>query len=201
MKPTILILFLITPIFLLAQYSKPTRIYEKGQVDLQASVGLFQTYVADKPESILPPVNLAVRWLITDQVSLGLFAAHSASRIKADPTFDSSDGSWHNKTYFVGIENGFHYTKMDNWDIYGGLSLFYQYVKIEASEPGMEKIKMHSGIKSQSGKLRHDRFCWCPQSAVPSLLPFCRAGVWHFSFQGRSWLQAIREPQNDLLNH
>ena len=114
--------------------------------------------------------------MITDQVSLGLFAAHSAARIKADPAFDSAEGSWHNRTYFLGIENGFHYTKMDNWDLYGGLSLFYQYVRIEATEPGMEKIRLHTGIKPHSGKLAMTAFVGARKALFPRCSLFAELG-------------------------
>ena len=88
----ILTLFLASTIVMNAQYSKPARIYGKGQVDLQASVGLFPTYIADKPESIVPPHQLGVRWLVSKQVSLGVFAGYSLSRSKEKLLFDSMRG-------------------------------------------------------------------------------------------------------------
>lgn len=149
----ILTLFLASTIALNAQYSKPTRIFGKGQVDLQAAVGLFPTYVADKPESILPPLQVSMRWLVSKQVSLGVFAGYSVSRSKEKLLFDSMRGRWDNQTLFLGIENGFHYTKMDNWDLYSGLTLLYQHLRMETDNPEFKKAMAHSGIREQRGRM------------------------------------------------
>ena len=153
MKNLILTLFLISPMLLSAQYSKPTRIFGKGQVDVQAAVGIFPTYIADHPEPIVPPLHLSVRWMVARQVSLSAFTGYSTCRSREELAFDNARGRWYNQTWFLGIENGFHYTKLDNWDLHGGLSLLYQHVQLDTESPELKRAMEHSGIKFQRGKM------------------------------------------------
>ena len=92
MKNLILTLFLISPMLLSAQYSKPTRIFGKGQVDVQAAVGMFPTYIADHPEPIVPPLHLSVRWMVARQVSLSAFTGYSTCRSREELAFDNTRG-------------------------------------------------------------------------------------------------------------
>lgn len=62
MKTLIVILIIINSFSMNAQYSQPMRIFERGQVDIQAAVGPFPAYIAaDKPSSIFPPFHFGIR--------------------------------------------------------------------------------------------------------------------------------------------
>jgi hypothetical protein len=143
----------LAPGILFSQYTKPTRIFGKGQVDIQASVGIFPTYIADKPQSIIPPLQLSVRWMVARPVSLSVFGGYSYSRSRERLVFDSTRFSLYNQSYFLGLENGFHYTRIDNWDLYGGLCLLYQSIRIEADNPDFTRAMANFGIEARKGKL------------------------------------------------
>ncbi len=149
-----LTLFLLTamPLLLNAQYAKPTRVFDRGQVDIQAGLGIFPTYVADRPETMLPPLQLGVRYMASQFLSIGAFGGYSQSQSREKLLRDSIRGRWYNQSYFLGMEYGFHYTKLANWDLYGGLSLLYQHIRIEADNPEFEKAMRQTGIKPRHGK-------------------------------------------------
>lgn len=153
MKNFILSFLLISPFLLQAQYSKPTRVFGKGQLDIQAGVGIFPTYIADKPEPVVLPLQLSLRWMATDLLSFNAFAGYSTCRSREEVMFDNTRGRWYNETWFLGVENGFHYTKIDDWDLYGGLSLLYQHVRLETDSPDLIRAMVHSGIQPQRGKM------------------------------------------------
>ncbi|MCB9276773.1 MAG: hypothetical protein H6564_22255 [Lewinellaceae bacterium] len=153
MRTLALTLLLTVPFFLHAQYSKPARAFGAGQVDLQAAVGLFPTYLADRPESVLPPLQLGVRWLVSKNFSLGAVGGYSTSRSKEMSLFDSIRGRWENTTYFLGLQNGFHYTQIEDWGLYGGFCLLYQYAMVSSNDPDFEKAMRHTGIQESSGKM------------------------------------------------
>lgn len=153
MKNLIIALLLISPIILHAQYSKPARVFGKGQLDIQAGVGIFPTYIADHPESIVPPLHLSLRWMVAKPISLNLFTGYSTCRSRQELVFDNARGRWYNETWFLGLENGFHYNKIDNWDLYGGLSLLYQHVRLETDSPELKRAMAQTGIRPQRGKM------------------------------------------------
>lgn len=153
MKTLFLTLFLAAPFLLNAQYSRPARIFGARQVDMFAAIGIFPTYMADKPEAVMPPLQFGARWMLSGHLSLGAFGGYSTSRSKEKVLFDSVRGRWYNTTFFLGLENGFHYTRIDNWDLYGGFCLLYQYTLVSSDNPEFEKIMGHTGIQARSGKM------------------------------------------------
>jgi opacity protein-like surface antigen len=152
MKHLIILLLLGVPLLLNAQYYKPARLFDRGQMDIQAGLGIFPTYLADRPEIIMPPLQVGARYMVSQYVSLGAFAGYSLSQSREKILHDSIRGRWFNQSYFLGTELGFHYTKIDNWDLYGGLSLLYQYVRLEADNPEFEKAMRQTGIQARRGK-------------------------------------------------
>jgi hypothetical protein len=152
MKNFTLLFFAIYPFILNAQYPAPARVFGEGQVDIQVALGIFPTYIADRPESIMPPVHLGVRWLRYKYLSLGAFSGYSQSQSRDMLLLDSIRGSWVNQTWFLGLESGIHYTRLDNWDLYGGLTLLYQHVWLNASSPEFEKALTNVGIKNRQGR-------------------------------------------------
>lgn len=177
MKPfTPLILTLLFPVFLNAQYSAPTRIFGQGQLDVQAGIGLFPTYIADRPEAIVPPVQLGVRWLLTDNWSIGLSGGYSTSRSREKLATDSIRGRWLNETIFFGLENVFHYTKIDNWDLYGGFSFFYQHVWLDADNPEFWKAMLRTGVKESRGRTSLSTFVGARFALSPNYSVFTELG-------------------------
>ena len=176
MKNFFTLLLIILPILLNAQYSEPNRTFAKRQTDIQLAIGLLPTYSADHPETIIPPIQVGTRWLITDNLSLGIFTGYSASESREQTLFDSVKGRWKNQTWFLGIENGFHYTKMDNWDIYGGYSLFYQHIMIDTDDLEFEIAMEQVGVRPQSGKVAFTAFLGTRFAFSPNYTVFAELG-------------------------
>lgn len=153
MRTSFLFLLWLMPFLLNAQYSKPARIFGAGQVDIQVAAGIFPTYLADRPETTMPPLQLGARWMITRYLSLGAFGGYSASTSREKVVFDSIRGRWNNTTWFFGLQNGFHYTRLDDWDFYGGLSLLYQHVRVNSDNPEFEKAMQHAGIQYSTSRM------------------------------------------------
>jgi hypothetical protein len=152
MKHSILLILLWLPMLLSAQYYQPARQFGKGQMDLQAGVGIFPTYLADRPETMVPPLQVGLRYMVSPYVSLGAFAGYSLSQSREKLLRDSIRGRWYNQSYFLGTELGFHYTKIDNWDIYGGFSLLYQRIQLETDNADFEKAMLQTGLQLHRGR-------------------------------------------------
>lgn len=126
MKKTILtaILGLTVILTVQAQKSKITR-FKAGDVELSASVGLLPTFIADKSNTIVPPVGIRVGYRVTENFSLSGFVAYSSSETDRISLPDGTINHWENDYTMIGLRGAVHATRIVNWDIYGGFMAGY----------------------------------------------------------------------------
>ena len=172
MKNIITILFLVTPLFLSAQYKSPTRLFGKGQIDVKAGVGVLSTYMKDNPQTVVPPVSLGADWFVANNISLGAYAGYSKSNSR--PSEDLSYAT--NETFIADVRLGFHYTKIDRLNVYGGLSVGYQQVNITPSNPELTKTMENTGMKEQSSKMIYTGFVGTQYAISPRYSVFGELG-------------------------
>lgn len=173
MKYVMILLITTVPFWAKTQSFKAIRIFDKGQWDIQGGVGLFPTYVADRVENIILPASLTARWMTSKNVSLGIFTGYSLSRSRRP---NALCGSWYNHTYFLGLQTGFHYTKIDNWDLFGGFSLAYQHIQLKPASPDGLQIRRLCGIQPQSGKMVLTAFIEIRFAFTPRYTVFANLG-------------------------
>ncbi len=92
-----------------------------------------------------------MRLMLKDNLSLAAFGGYSLSRSRMQELCDSVSASWLNASWFAGLQVGFHYTRVEDWDIYGGFSLAYQHIKIKVDDPGVIAAMKCRGIKPEQG--------------------------------------------------
>lgn len=79
--------------------------------------------------------------------SVGVFFAHSTSEGRPELLVDGLIGQWENNYSEVGARFGFHFTQIDNWDIYGGPTIALAHSKINPVQENFGDLERHRGIK------------------------------------------------------
>ena len=193
MKNSIIIIIACTflTIQLQAQYSKPNRVFESGQADFQASVGLVPTFFKDEGKAVVIPLSAAVDYYLTPNFTLGLQAGYSVTDGAEEIFTDGLIGQWRNTYSEIGLRIGAHLTKVQNWDFYGGLVVGATHTKVEALKPGLEDIELHKGIKPSNLNLLYSAFLgtkyalnknWTVFSELGFGVSLVRIGVGHRLF-------------------
>lgn len=133
-------------------------LYAQSKVDVNFGIGAFPTFAKDKGKVMLLPLTLNASYKLTSKFSLGLYMGHSVTETNREFLNDGVFTQWKNHFSTVGIRAAAHTDKLYNWDIYGGMSLSYNYSKIEMMEGNMDEMAKHMGIKPKSGKIAASGF-------------------------------------------
>ncbi len=148
-----LAIFLISaPMLMLAQ-KKPNRIFNKGQTDITAYIGLLPTFLMDGASIDMPPLTLGFENMLGGRYSLGFQAGHSASTTKRESVFEEKR-QYSNDFYYFSIRNTVHCNcqNFDNLDIYGGFALGYALSLVSVKNGVFGELESHLGIKERVGK-------------------------------------------------
>lgn len=133
-------------------------VYAQGKVDINLGIGAFPTFAKDKGKVMLLPLTLNAAYKLTSKFSLGTYVGHSVTKTNREILNDGVLSQWKNHFTTVGIRAAAHTDKLYNWDIYGGMSLSYNYSRIEMVDGSMDKMTKHMGIKPKSGKVAASGF-------------------------------------------
>ena len=133
-----------------AQNNRPNRIFKKGQVDIQAGIGLAPTFLADGGKQLVPPMSISADMMVSDNFSVGVFSGYTKAQTKEFLVADGINAQWQNSMMEVGIRAAIHYTKMQDWDVYGGFALTYNHSTITAMQAELDKIAHHLGVEPTS---------------------------------------------------
>lgn len=98
---------------------------KKGDITIQAGVGLLPTYFLDASETLVPPMQASVNYRFLDMLSIGAFGGYSEYNSVPKNNYDGSVNQYHTVSYLGGGKIAAHATKIHNWDIYGGFQLGY----------------------------------------------------------------------------
>jgi hypothetical protein len=132
----------------------PTRLFAANQVDAIVFVGALPTYVADKATVDVPPVSAGLSYMVSPIFGVDFLIGHSISTSSKHFFTDQAYATWTNALYFAAIRPAIHFTKRDNIDIYGGMSMGFHYSKMTGNPGGdlstlrLSEYENHLGIKS-----------------------------------------------------
>jgi len=117
--------FLIAIVCLLFTLNINAQTVKKGDITIQAGVGLISTYLLDASETLVPPVQASVSYRFMDMLSVGAFAGYSEYNSAPQERFDGSVNQFHTSSVLGGIRAAAHATQIHKWDVYGGFQLGY----------------------------------------------------------------------------
>ena len=133
-----------------AQNNRPNRVFKKGQMDLQAGIGLAPTFLADGGKQLVLPMSLSGDLMLADNFSIGVFGGYTKAESKEFLVADGIEAQWQNSMVEVGARFAFHYTQMQDWDIYGGFAFTYSHSSITAMRAELDKIAANLGVEPTS---------------------------------------------------
>lgn len=117
--------FLITIVCFVFCLNINAQTVKKGDLTIQAGIGLLSTYFLDASETIVPPVQASVSYRFMDMLSVGAFAGYSEYNSTPQHHYDGAINQYHSTSILGGVRAAAHATKIHNWDVYGGFQLGY----------------------------------------------------------------------------
>ncbi|MEM9886651.1 MAG: hypothetical protein AAF849_12230 [Bacteroidota bacterium] len=104
-----------------AQITSGNPHFSKGQIDVNAGIGLLRTFYSNT-STVMPPLSVSAEYGITDAISVGGFIGLSTAR-------EDWFGGNVNYTFFIlGARGSYHFNIFDKMDTYAGLMLGYNNV-------------------------------------------------------------------------
>ena len=148
-------------LFLLSAFAgnaqkRPERLWKGGQLDAQIGVGLLSTFVADKARAITPPVTIGGTYLLNDKFSLGLQYGYSSAEKNREILGQKI--KWRNNYYTFSLRTGFHYTRRESWDIYGGLAFSHNISKVSKAGSEKKNLGRYLNIQDSSSQFSYTAF-------------------------------------------
>lgn len=131
---------------------------ETTKWEAHTGVGLLPTFFKDKSKVILPPITADINYMVSKKVSLGIFGGYSVSETEQEVLSDSNMAQWSNKYSAFGLRLAAHTTKLEDWDIYGGLIVGFSVTNIEVLEGNQELLFEQKGLKENSGQFLGSAF-------------------------------------------
>ncbi|WP_291722274.1 porin family protein [Bernardetia sp.] len=102
--------------------------YEQGQLDVNLGVGLLPTFFGSGTSQAIPPVGLSVEYGVTDNISVGGYAAYASTKI------DGFDDWGYNYT-ILGARGAYHFNvNNERFDPYVGALLGYNIVSFTGDD-------------------------------------------------------------------
>ena len=93
----------------------------KGQIDINAGVGLLRTIYGTHSTTV-PPVSVSAEMGITDKISVGGYIGYTATK----DYFWADDNDYANYSFtIIGARGSYHFNLIDKMDTYAGLMLGY----------------------------------------------------------------------------
>ena len=134
-------------------YGKPTRIFKKGQTDIQIGYGLLTTAkILDKATTLTPPLTIRADRFMSDNFSLGV--AYTVSSHQSRPYIipDGFEQRITNTTHQVVLRPTFHVTNLKNADLYGGFQIGLNYEMFKVDNGDFEYLQRHKNLSPQQTK-------------------------------------------------
>ena len=151
---------------------RPERSFRKGQLDVQMGAGLLPTYLMDQATVRFPPVALGITYRVSAPFSLSITSGHSVSNSKIYTITDDIFASWANSYTSINLKPGFHITRLEDWDFYGGFSFGLEMINIAGNTNGsgalLRETEKHLGIRPNTIKPSFSgftgvRYVWTPK--------------------------------------
>lgn len=140
-------------------FEKPTRVFEKGQTDIQLGHGFFTlSSLLDDASTKLPPLTIQAGRFLGNNFSLGVSYTRSAHESQPFVINDGLVQRVTNNTHQAGIRAAFHMTKLDNADLYGGFKLAMNFQRFSVDKGDFEYLSNHMNIVPKRNKATYTAF-------------------------------------------
>ena len=137
----------------------PTRVFGKGQADLQVGYGfLALSSLLDDATTKLPPLTVQASRFLCGNFSLGVSYTQSSHESQPIIINDGLAQRVTNNTHQAGLRAAFHMTKLDNADLYGGFKLALNFQKFSVDQEDFSYLSQHMGIVPSSTKASYTAF-------------------------------------------
>lgn len=134
-------------------YSKPTRIFKKGQTDIQFGYGLLTTAkILDGATTKLPAFTVRGDRFMSDNFSLGVSYAVSSHQSKPYIIPDGFEQRVTNTTHQLAIRPTFHMTNLKNADLYGGFQIGLNFETFKVDQGTFDHLSEHQNLSPQQTK-------------------------------------------------
>ncbi len=173
----ILVFMMSTPTASNAQSYRPTRIFKHGQADVRIGVGVLPTYAKANARTSVLPVSACADWMLNNQLSLGFSAGYSRygmSKVSAGKEFIRD---YTNQTFQFAGRFAAHFTRTDNMDIYGGIELGAEYIRIQSESGPFGDFEHLYGIRPQRTQLRYGAYLGIRYAVTPKTTIFGEVGT------------------------
>ena len=107
-----------------AQITSGNPHFKKGDVDINAGIGLLKTYYSST-STVMPPISVSGEYGVSDKISVGGFIGFSTA--KEEWLGGQIDYSF----LIIGARGSYHLTIWDKMDTYAGLMLGYNKVSAD----------------------------------------------------------------------
>jgi len=131
------------------------------QLEIKAGLGVLPSFLKDKSENIVPPLNLGIQYDFNQKISLEGNVAHSRSRASKQYLAGNLPYQWKNRLTVIGLKAAAHTRKIEDWDIYGGMLFNYQSSRIEIFREDTVFMQDHLGFKTRSSKISFSAYVGC----------------------------------------
>jgi len=152
MKKTLFITLCL--LFTFALLKSPAQ--NQSKLQLKVAIGLLPTYLKDKPKTIIPSLSFGVNYRVHEKISLEGYFAYSCSQTKCEkpgPVTKEPLQEWQNNLSILGLKSAIHTSRMEKWDIYGGMMINYNITKINVISGSADYMREHLGIKPSNSKI------------------------------------------------
>ena len=134
-------------------YSRPTRIFKKGQTDIQFGYSLLTSAVImDKATTKFPPVSIRGDRFFSDNFSMGISYSVSSHESRPYIVPDGLEQRIINTTHQVTVRPTFHITTLKNTDLYGGMAIGLNFEEFTVDRGNTAFITEHKNFKPQKTK-------------------------------------------------
>ena len=159
------------------QSYRPTRIFKHGQADFRIGVGVLPTYAKANARTAVLPVSACLDWMLSNQLSLGFSAGYSRygmSKVSAGKEFIRD---YTNQTFQFAGRFAAHFTRTDNLDIYGGIELGAEHIRIQSESGPFGDFEHLYGIRPQRSHLRYGACLGLRYAVTPKTTIFGEVGT------------------------
>ena len=97
----------------------------KGDFTAKLGMGVLPTFLLDKGEAIVPPVNMTLGYRVSKTVSLNAYLGYSSTRSNIVSNSGEIMSLNQNDLLMLGLRTEAHSGRFDDFEIYGGFMLGY----------------------------------------------------------------------------
>ena len=140
-------------------YSVPTRIFKRGQTDIQIGYGLFTgAKIMDKADTKFPPLSFRGDRFMGDHFSLGVSYTIASHQSQPFIIPDGIEQRITNTTHQMAVRPTFHMTSLKKMDLYGGMLIGLNFEEFKIDQGTTTYMQEHKNFQPQRTKVIYSAF-------------------------------------------